>query len=305
MAPMYQFELSEEQAVGFRKLGYNPVKFNQSVEQIAELDRSNWIVVPKKEGNNFIKDSSAFNASPGRLAYSPVVEKVATELNKTLENNLRINYGNTSKDSLSREFVGDNNWKESMMLNQFLGVKAPNLSEKVDYLHLLYLGSQNEIKVYDVSGKQVDSKLCEKLLMDTIKAQRPWRAEWIDANYKTKMIAGDGEIPDKKILEVHSDHIFNKQGNIINYKSEVLDSDTLIEDKKVDVTDYITKNHTPQGQISKKVKSGDFHYFYPRSDNNSVSGFGVDLGRAGLISCRDPSDRDLVLGVQAVKLAKE
>ena len=258
MAPIYQFELSKEEAEGFRKLGYNPLEMKSETTQIAELDRSNWIVVPMKEGNKFVKDSYAFDISPARLSYSPAVEKVGKELG--------VNYKNTSKDSLGREFVGNNNWKESMMLPQFLGVKATNLNEEVDYMHLLYLGSQNKIKVYDVSGKQVDSKLCEKLLMDKIQPKAPWRANWIDADYKT------GE----QGLEVHSNHIFDKQGNIINYKSEILSEDTLKENKQIDVINFITKNHTSQGQISKNVKSGDFYSYSPGNDNNSVSWLDAD-----------------------------
>ncbi len=253
-------------------------------EQIAELDRSNWIVVPKKEGNDFVKDSYAFDMSPARLAYSPAVEKVGKEL--------EINYKNTSKDSLGREFIGKNNWKQSMMLPQFLGVKATNLSEELDYLHLLYLGSQNKIKVFDVSGKKVDSKLCEKLLMDSIKVQSPWRANWVDADYKT------GE----KGLEIHSNHVFDKQGKIINYKSEVVDSNTLMEDKQIDVVDYITKNHTSQGHVTGKVKKGTFYFWHPRSDNNSVAGFGAGSDRAVLVCGWGPSYWGSFLGVRAAKL---
>lgn len=252
-------------------------------EQIAELDKSNWIIVPKKEGNKFIKDSCAFNVSPARLAYSPAVEKVGKEL--------EINYKNTTKDSLKREFVGNNNWKQSMMLSQFLGVKATNLKEEVDYFHLLYLGSQDKIKVYDVSGKELDSKLCEKLLMDSIKVQSPWRGNWVDADYKI------GE----KGLEVHSNHIFDKQGDIRGYKSEVLEGNTLIEDKQIDAIDYITKNHTSQGQISKNIKSGNFYSYFPRSDNNSVSRFYAGPNWADLNSNGDPSNWNPDIGVRVAE----
>jgi len=287
MAPIYQFELSEEEAEGFKKLGYNPVELNKKENQIAELDTSDWIVVPKKQGNKFLKDSHAFNINPARLAYGPAVEKVGKELG--------INYKNTAKDSLNRGFIGNNNWYQSMMLPQFLGVKTTNMNEEVDYFHFLYLGSQNKIKVYDVSGKKIDSNLCEKLLMDSIKVQSPWRANYIDADYKVG----------KKCSEVHSDHTFNKQGKIINYKSEVLDKNTLMEDKQIDVIDFITKNHTPQRLVSKNVPSGNFNFYYPRSDNNSVAGFDASSVRADLYCIRDPSYRDSDLGVRSVKLAED
>ena len=262
-------------------------------KQIAELDRSNWIVVPKKNGNKFIKDSFAFEVDSARLSYSPAVEKVGKELGIN-------NPQNTSKDSLGREFIGDNNWKDSLRLVQGLGAKTTNLKEEVDYLHLLYLGSQNKIKVFNVSGKQVDSKLCEKLLMDSIKVQSPWRANWIDASYKTKWINNDNK--DEKILEVHYNHIFDKQGNIIDYKSEVLDENTLKEDKWIDVIDFIIKNHTSQGHISKKVKSGNFYSHIPRSDDNSVARFGASGDGAYLNCGGNPSGRCAILGVRAAKL---
>lgn len=295
MAPIV--ELSEEVLNTLNpKLYTRRADLESSSTQIAELDRSKWVVVPQEEGKKFKAISGySFEANPGRLAYSPAVKKVATELNKTLENDLRINYKNTSKDSLNREFIGNNNWTESMILPQYLGVKSKNMSEEVDYLNLLYLGSQNKIKVFDVSGKQVDSKLCEKLLMDKIKVQSPWRSNWIDANYKT------GE----QGLEVHSNHTFDKKGKIIDYKSEVLSEDTLKENEQIDVIDFITKNHTSQGQISKDVKSGDFYSYPPGSDNNSVSGLYADSGRADLDSYRIPSIRDSGIGVDVVAPRKQ
>ena len=265
------------------KVNYSIPK-NNKINQIAELDRKDWIVVPKKEGNEFVKDSYAFDISPARLSYNSAVKKVGKKLN--------IDYKNTGEDSLGRGFVGNNDWNQSLMLNQFLGVKTPNMKEEIDYLHLLYLGSQDKIKVWDVSGKQVDSKLCEKLLIDTIKPKSPWRGEFIDANYKTN---GND-------LEVHSEHVFNNNGNIKDYQSEILDKDTLMQDKKIDVIDFIIKNNTSQGHVSKKVKSGNFNFWYPRRDNNSVAGFFAVSYWASLNCFGIPSYRNSVLGVRAAKL---
>ena len=212
-----------------------------------------------------------------------------------MENNLRINYKNSQEDSLGRGFIGNNNWDESLILSQFLGVKGSNMFEQVDYLHLLYLGSQDKIKVYDVSGKKIDYKLCEKLLVDKIKSQSHEGGNWIDADYKTS----------KKVLEVHSDHIFDNRGNIINYKSEVLDNDTLMENKLIDVIDFITKNHTSQGHISKKVKKGNFSSYFPRSYNDSVARFFAVVGGSVLICSRYPSSRNSNLGVDVVAPRKQ
>ena len=257
---------------------------NKAMEQIVELDRGNWIKVPEKEGNKFINDSYNFSISPERISYSPAIEKVGNELG--------INYKNTSKDSLGREFVGNNNWSESLRMAQALGVNGPILKEKVDYLHLLYLGSQKKIKVWDVLGKQIDSKLCEKYLMDTIETKGDWRGEWIDNDFKTN----------EKGLEVHYNHIFDQEGNIINYKSEVLDKNTLMIDKQIDIIDFLTKNNTSQGNVHKDVKSGKFYSWFPRDDNNSVVWFIVDSGGAVLYCYGNPSDGSSSLGVRAVKI---
>lgn len=264
MAPIYSIETSVEKAESLRKLGFDL----KEDFQIADLNRSDWIVVPKKKENEFIKDSYAFDINPARLSCNSAVEKVGKELG--------INYKNTSNDSLGREFVGNNNWSQFLMLNQFLGVQTPSLEQKVDYLHLLYLGSQGKIKVYNASGKQIDSEICEKYLMDIIGVRSPWRAEWIDADFKVK----------------------NKR---LCINSEPLDKNTLMEDRQISLEDYINNNHTSQGLPSKKVKSGDLYYLYPRSDNNSVAGFYAGSGKAGLDCCRGPSNWDSSLGVRAVR----
>jgi len=254
------------------------------LEQIAELSREGWIVVPQEEENFKSISGYSFEVDSSRLSYSSASEKVGKELG--------INYQNTSKDSLGRDFVGNNNWEESLRLVQSLGVKATNLKEEFDYLHLIYLGSQNKIKVYDVSGKRVDSKLCEKLLMDSIKVQAPWRGNWIDADYKVE----------KNGLKVHSNHLFDKEGNITDFKSEVLDGNTLREDKQIDVIDYLTKNHTSQGHVSVKVKSGSFYFWSPGKDNNSVARFDAGSYWAVLVCNGYPQGRYANLGVRAAKL---
>jgi len=276
MAPIYSIETSVEIAEALRKLGFN-LKENL---QIADLDRNNWIVVP----HEFTGGKYSLEMNPARISSCSAVERVGKDL--------EINYKNTSKDSLGREFVGTNNWKESLMLNQFLGVKTPNMKEEIDYLDVLYLGSQGVVKVYDVSGKQVDSKLCEKYLMDTIGGKSLWRAEWIDNDFKKK----------GKNLEVRFNHIFDKEGNAVNYESEVLDGNTLMKDEQVDVIDFITENHTSQGHVHKKVNAGNFYSYFPRDDDNSVAAFGANSVRAVLDCNRGPSVRNSSLGVRAAKL---
>jgi hypothetical protein len=276
MAPIYKIETSAEKAKELRRLGFNLMENFQ----IAELDRSSWIVIP----HEFTNGKYSLEMNPARISHNPAIEKAGKELG--------INYKNTSKDSLGREFAGNNNWFQFLRLNQGLGVKTPTLEEEVDYLHLLYLGSQNKLKVYDVSGKQVDSELCGKYLMDIIESKYPWRAEYIDNDFKTN----------GKMIEVHYNHTFDRNGNIADFNSEVLDENTLMEDMGIDVIDFITKNHTNQGLPNKNVESGRFHSWTPRSDNNSVAWFVADVGGSGLYCCGYPSDGGASLGVRAAKL---
>lgn len=123
-------------------------------------------------------------------------------------------------------------------------------------------------------------KYCRENHQDIYKeiteVRNPWRAEWLDADFKVK----------------------NKK---LHINSEVLDKNTLMEDKQISLEDYLFNNHTSQGLPSKKVKSGDLYYWYPRSDNNSVAGFDADSNRAYLVCYWGPSGRGSNLGVRAAK----
>ncbi|MEA3413992.1 MAG: hypothetical protein U9Q99_00495, partial [Nanoarchaeota archaeon] len=149
------------------------------------------------------------------------------------------------------------------MLNQALGVKTPYAKQEVDYLHALYLASERQLQIRDVKRNLIKPDLAKKLLMDKIEKKSPLRASWLDNNFKT-----NGED-----LEVHYNHIFDRERNIIDYKLEILNKNTLMQGKQIDVLDYIIQNHTSQGLISKSVKSGKFYSYAPISNNNSVARF--------------------------------
>lgn len=255
----------------------------KSVSQIADLDRSNWIRIQKE----FTNGEYSLDVDPARLSYNPAVEKVGKELG--------INYKNTSKDSLDREFVGNNNWFDSLKLNLALGNKTLSTKQFNDYLELLYLGSQGKIKVYNAKGKQIDSKLCEKYLMDIVKAESSWRAEWLDADFKTK---GDK-------LYLNYNHHLNENGILVPQNSEVLNKNTLMKDKTPGISlENWLKNPTTQGFPRKDIKSGDLSYWPPGSDNNSVAWFDASSGGAGLVCHWDPSGGGPFLGVRATEQRK-
>jgi len=128
-----------------------------------------------------------------------------------------------------------------------------------------------------------------EIYKDIIEVRKPWKAEWLDADFKFN---------GKDFIINY--HIFDENGNIIK-KSEILDKDTLMEDKRISLEDYLYNNHTSQGLPSEKVKSGDLYYGSPLSDNNSVVVFYALLGRAYLVCDGNPSSRSPDRGVRAVK----
>lgn len=134
-----------------------------------------------------------------------------------------------------------------------------------------------------------------ELYKEITEVRNPWRANWLDADFKIK----DGR------LHINYNHFLDNNGILVPKNSEVLDKNTLMNNKipGISLDDYILKNHTSQGLPSNKVKSGDLYYWNPRSDNNSVAGFYAGSGRAFLDCNWVPSYLDSDLGVFAVKRA--
>lgn len=116
----------------------------------------------------------------------------------------------------------------------------------------------------------------------------PWRAERLDADFKVQ----------GKNLVVNY-HGF-ENGKIVR-KSEVLDKNTLMKDKRISLENWINSSHTKQGLPSKNVQKGYLYFWNPRSDNNSVAWFSAYSGRADLGCDRNPSCQDSEFGVRAVR----
>ena len=169
-----------------------------------------------------------------------------------------------------RKLLGKN-WFESQNELHSKNEKMLTIPEFREYLKFI---RENNKEIYD----------------EITEVKSPWRAEWLDADFKTK----------GKNLIVNY-HIF-ENGKIIQ-KSAVLDENTLMKDKTpgISIDDWLS-NSTPQGLPSENIKLGDLFYWYPRSDNNSVARFNVDDGRACLSCYRDPSYGSDSLGVRAARL---
>ena len=163
------------------------------------------------------------------------------------------------------------NWFEAHRELQSQGKRMITLPE---FVEVLKYTRENLQEVYD----------------DITEVRSPWRAEWIDADFKVK----DGK------LYVNSNHVLDSNGNLIPQNSEVLSRTTLMEDKRISLEDWL-QNPTKQGFPTKKTSSGDLFYYNPRDDDNSVAEFYARGGWPYFDCDRSPSGRYSSLGVRAVR----
>ncbi len=204
---------------------------------------------------------------------APMLDIAGTDFEraKSLLKLANVNYSTPTSDNLDnfiyvpslKLYVAENktlfgkNWFESDKKLQSNGERMLTPLEFVEFLKYTRI---NFPKIYE----------------DITTIRSPWRAEWINADFKVK-------------------------DNKLYINSEILDRNTLMEDKRISLEDYLNKNHTPQGLPNKNVKSGDLYYWYPRSDNNSVARFYADSVRTDLCCNRNRSYWDSDLGVRAVR----
>jgi len=118
----------------------------------------------------------------------------------------------------------------------------------------------------------------------------PLRMEWLDADFKLH----------NDQLYLHYNHRI-KQGELIPENKELLDKNTLMKDKKIDL-EYWLNNPTPQGLPRSDTPDGNLHYWHPLSDNNSVVRFIADSGRVFLGCGRYPWLSYSSIGVRAKKI---
>ena len=167
----------------------------------------------------------------------------------------------TTKLHFTREeTLQEKNWLETHGLLQQKGSAMPTMLEFVRTLK--YLKKKNVELYNEITGVG------------------PWRATWIYANFKR------GE-----------DGLYVLTGN--KSKSERLDPDTLMEDKRISLESWIAKP-TSQGLPRKDTAKGDLSFRCPREC--SVAMFGASNGKGNYLYCdKDPSDHAPYLGVHAVR----
>jgi hypothetical protein len=170
------------------------------------------------------------------------------------------------------------NWfdchKDALLNNQNMML----IPEFIEFLKYLRLDSNNPEYL--------------EIFKEITEARNPWRAEWLDADFKVK----------NKEFYINYNHILNSNGELIPNKSEKLEN-CLMKNKTpgIDLKEWLNNSHTKQGLPNKKIKSGDLYYLGPGSDNNSVARFDADSAWACLNCDRNPSFASDSFGYRAVR----
>ena len=151
------------------------------------------------------------------------------------------------------------------------------LREFADFLALLKTGNSEFRRIYN----------------DITEVRNPWRAEWLDADFKM--------VNDK----LH-----------INYNHRTIDG--ILKPQNSDpITDYLTSNKTPgislddwlsnptsYGLPKADVKDGSMYYWAPMKNNNSVARFHADSDGSGLGCAGYPRNSDSSRGVRVARAKK-
>ena len=149
----------------------------------------------------------------------------------------------------------------------------------VDFISELKSG-----KIYNGQGTKISQTQIDALLEDILTQREPYRAEWLDADFKLV----------NKILHINYNHR-TLNGQLTPQKSEPLEK-CLMEDSYAE----LLGSTNAQGLPTKKAKSGLYFYF-PRSDNNSVAGFWADSDWVFLYCNWGPAYSDSGLGVRRAR----
>ena len=173
----------------------------------------------------------------------------------------------------------NNNWNKTHELLQANNQHMPTIKQFADFLKLLKSG-----KAFNQQGRQISSQTLEQIFNEITEVRSPWRAEWLDADFK---VIND---------TLHINYNYNEQSQPSN--SEPLQP-YLQQDKTpgIDLEHWIN-NPTSQGLPKPNTQDGNLWYWQPLNDNNSVARFDASSGGADLGCGGDPWDSGSSLGVR-------
>lgn len=203
---------------------------------------------------------------------------------------LSIPTENTAKELTNdNQYIGKINWEQGMKL--VLGLNGTPLTPRqgLDFLSLVMT---NQAK--DLEGNLIGDKECIRLVREILGKENPWRAEWLDADFKYldskgKPVSSNGTF--------YLEHSHKLQNGVLVPKREVM-LPYLEESKWLNFTSLVnTSNY--QGMATKDAQDGsDIYYYRPSKDNNSVAGFVASSGGAYLSCDWSPSVSNSSLGVR-------
>jgi hypothetical protein len=170
------------------------------------------------------------------------------------------------------------NWYDTHKELHKINQRMPTIPELIAYIKFLQTDYQT-----------VDKQEADSILDDILTVKSPWRAEWLDADFKVK----------NKQLYINYNHYTDSAGNLLPKNTEKLEA-CLMTDKLpgIDLQDWLD-NPTSQGLPRPNINEGSLFYWYPRSDNISVARFYAGSDRAFLGCNRNPRALDASLGVFA------
>ena len=209
-------------------------------------------------------------AVPAAVPSAPIITTVnPSDLQNYLILEHRTHGSYSYPDLLVAKTLSHHNkdWHQSHTALHQEGFQMLTLRQFVDFLNLLKSG-----KAFDGRGQKISSSELEEILKEITEQRDPWKAEWLDADFKVI----------NEVLHINYAHqAINKA--LQPQRSEPL-QDYLMEDKQIDSEDYL-KRATFQGLPPADVKSGSLNYLTPLRDNNSVAGFRAGAGGVCL-SCQ-------------------
>jgi len=174
------------------------------------------------------------------------------------------------------------NWYQAHEELHKQGLQMLTIPEFIEFIKYL----KKEIR----HPRYQDRKEAEQILDEILPGRKPWRAEWLDANFK---------VINEKLHIDYNNRMIN--GKLKPLSSELLE-DCLMEDKILGINlDYWLKNPTKHGLPRKDTPYGKLCYWCPMKNNNSVITFLVNSGMLGLDCGRDPGDSGSSIGVRAAK----
>ncbi len=184
------------------------------------------------------------------------------------------------------------NWRDAHLALYQEGASMPTIRQFVDFVNLLRSG-----KVHDGNARAVSKTKIDSILDEILTVKNPYRAEWLDADFKVKgktlgVVGG-------KLYMNYEHHVVN--GVITPKRSEEIQG-YLAADKTpgIDLDEWL-KNAMPSGLPPANIKDGRLYYWQPDWDNNSVAWFVANSDGAFLVCYRVPSGSDGGLGVRACR----